>query len=327
MGRNPDPRPADWVMGDRFGAPSAQWQTAASHDPLEAAAAWLQHRLLRRIADAQGQARVNASALGRATRRSDRSVQRLVDGTKLATLADLLGWAGAAGFDLLDEIPRQVGDLLPPGLPPLQSDWNDGEWTAPSFRKHVSSIGEVDWNWVTERIAHHFSEEEAAGRSHLLTADLVRHELIKAIGELGLSSGKAYLGNPSGEHGRIDVTIDAPEPGRLAIVVNVIPSSSRDADRSRHASILRSLIGLAETDANPKIAVLVLARQFVEYLADVLVGLGDSPGSAVLAPFDRLRHISALEGTGELSGTNLASGGASPTTSVLILSLNKFRAM
>lgn len=285
MGRQPDPRPAQWLAGGAFGSSDARWHATPDDDPAEVAAAWLQHRLLRRIAERMGTDEVAAAELARRIGRPERSTYRAVRGERPVSLGELMAWAGAVGLELFQDFPESVAELLPPDVPALVPNWRPGAGQPMRFVRR-SNISEVEWGGVATQLAAWLAAAKANGTVQFVAPRVVLHAVVTDLFRRGVPPGVAHPGSPEGTHA--EVWFDDPQPAVLVTEVDLGDPASREAALAATRRAIGAAFAAAQHDADTRLVCLVLSRRAKERLDGYVEQIG---GGWIQLPFERLRSL------------------------------------
>lgn len=318
MGRQAEPRPARWVVGGAFGSADARWHADPEDDPAEVAAAWLQHRLLRRIAARMGTAEVAPAEVARRIGKPERSTYRAVRGERLVPLDELVAWAAAFGTELFDDFPDSVSDLLPPGVPALAGDGGPGAAQPMRFVRRTA-LTDVPWAEVTVELATWLDATRACGTTHFLDPRVLLHALVTALFRHGVPPGVAHPGSNLGPHA--EAWFDDPHPAVLVVVVDLDDSADREHSVAATRRVVEALFAAAgHDDADTRLVCQVLGRRAKERLD----GYVERDGDRLRLPFDRLRVLPGSDerGPANLSGRELTEAEATEAV-ILVWSVDK----
>ncbi|MGN6243871.1 MAG: DUF7669 domain-containing protein [Motilibacteraceae bacterium] len=130
------------------------------------------------------------------------------------------------------------------------------------------------WSTTAARMAAH----RAAGRTHLLTEDVLRFEAVQALGECGVPAGRLAIevSDRSLLRGKLDLVLDPPAGTVVEFKFPRDSVTSSSADTMTLGEMLRDFFRVAGTDAQDRWVVQLVNERLGGYLrsAHARAGLG-----------------------------------------------------
>jgi hypothetical protein len=156
---------------------------------------------------------------------------------------------------------------------------------------------DLDWPVAWEGVAAALIGHDNAGRSHLLTEDVVRFELVKALQGLGLGADRMKNEHRVPSIGPIDLVIDVDEdrPERMAVAIEIkFPRDSKvdpsAVDQLTFGELANDFYRLARIAADDRWALQVIGSRLAKKLSDEHKWTFDAGHALPLGP-DFLRGL------------------------------------
>ena len=167
------------------------------------------------------------------------------------------------------------------------------------------------------RVAERMSGHRTAGRTHLLTEDVLRFETVLALDEFGVSADRLRVEvlDPALAGGKLDLVVDPPRGTVIEFKFPRDSSTGFSPDTMTMGELLRDFFRVAAVPAEDRWVVQLLNTRLVRYLeaAHSRYGLGwvDAPGQVLeLAP----RTVSSLPSTARRAMGDMSFGGGVSAT-------------
>jgi hypothetical protein len=282
-----------------FGSEPVRWRPDDSHDAPAVAAAYLQHEVAVAVAEARTarHPRLTDKALAAAVgEKSDGALRRKLDGSREASVTDMVAWAFVLGEPVLDRIRFGPNHLLPPEYGPWLGDWRPGGGVIPRFRRPATRMTEVGWNRVIEFLLARLDRLAAQGGLELLVHDALRQMVIEALLDVGIDASRCYLDEELIDFGPVDLAVGSYREDVLEVVFAPTTLASAQEVAAAATGFATTLMRLARAPAQDRTVVAVLSRRVASELTAAIPVLNVAslqPGQALNLRWDGLAQMAA----------------------------------